>query len=92
MLDSSGFVRTKDFSDATFPPGLKVDLSLLQAFESKAKVVIRVRGIIIENPQETPICEARLNLPPVCTFAAFAPSASTVRRSVPHSFASGKSF
>lgn len=64
-------------SDATFLLGLEVDFSLLWAggqFESKAKVVIRVWGIIMENPQETSFSEAKLNLPP-CLY--FCPSVSS---------------
>lgn len=37
----------------------------MEPFESKAKVVISVWGIIMENPQEPSFSEAQLNLPPL---------------------------
>lgn len=41
---------------------------LQRAFECRVKVVIRVWGIIMENPQEPSFFEATLNLSPVSVF------------------------
>lgn len=56
-----------------------------EPFESKAKVVISVWGIIMENPQEPSFSEAKLNLPPLSVFLSVSyASLFILHFSVPH--------
>lgn len=52
-----------------FESGLRLEFAAgRQPFESKAKVVISLWGIIMENPQEPSFSEEKLNVPPLSVF------------------------